>query len=151
MNVVTEGSTPFRLSLNYGDVGHTLIIGPTGAGKSTLLRALESAWLRYPNAQVYTFDKNKSSLILTKAVGGEFYDLGSDESGLAFQPLADVDQAAEASWALEWITTARRARRRESRRPSGRPPSGRLFSRSPNPPGISARSRGFEPSSTTNP
>jgi len=105
MNVVTEGSTPFRLSLNYGDVGHTLIIGPTGAGKSTLLRALESAWLRYPNAQVYTFDKNKSSLILTKAVGGEFYDLGSDESGLAFQPLADVDQAAEASWALEWITT----------------------------------------------
>ena len=62
MNVVTEGSTPFRLSLNYGDVGHALIIGPTGAGKSTLLRALESAWLRYPNAQVYTFDKNNMIL-----------------------------------------------------------------------------------------
>jgi len=105
MNVVTEGSTPFRLSLNYGDVGHTLIIGPTGAGKSTLLRALESAWLRYPNAQVYTFDKNKSSQILTKAVGGDFYDLGSEDSTLAFQPLSDIDQPAEASWALEWITT----------------------------------------------
>jgi type IV secretion system protein VirB4 len=105
MNVVTEGSTPFRLSLNYGDVGHTLIIGPTGAGKSTLLRALESAWLRYPNAQVYTFDKNKSSQILTKAVGGDFYDLGSEDCTLAFQPLADIDQPAEASWALEWITT----------------------------------------------
>jgi type IV secretion system protein VirB4 len=105
MNVVTEGSTPFRLSLNYGDVGHTLIIGPTGAGKSTLLRALESAWLRYPNAQVYTFDKNKSSLILTKAVGGDFYDLGSEDSTLAFQPLSDIDQPAEASWALEWLTT----------------------------------------------
>jgi type IV secretory pathway VirB4 component len=33
----TEGSTPFRFSLHVGDVGHTLIIGPTGAGKSVLL------------------------------------------------------------------------------------------------------------------
>jgi type IV secretory pathway VirB4 component len=32
-----EGSTPFRFSLHVGDVGHTLIIGPTGAGKSVLL------------------------------------------------------------------------------------------------------------------
>ena len=105
MNAVTEGSTPFRLSLNYGDVGHTLIIGPTGAGKSTLLRALESAWLRYPNAQVYTFDKNRSSQILTKAVGGDFYDLGSEDSSLSFQPLSEIDRPAEASWALEWITS----------------------------------------------
>ena len=28
----TEGSTPFRFSLHVGDVGHTLIVGPTGAG-----------------------------------------------------------------------------------------------------------------------
>src|SRR6185437_5968152 len=103
MNVVTEGVTPFRLSLNYGDVGHTLIVGPTGSGKSTLLRALESAWRRYPNAQVYAFDKDRSSLVLTKAVGGEFYDLGAANSSLALQPLADVDDPTEASWALEWL------------------------------------------------
>jgi type IV secretion system protein TrbE len=30
----TEGATPFRFSLHVGDVGHTLIVGPTGAGKS---------------------------------------------------------------------------------------------------------------------
>ena len=105
MNVVTEGATPFRLSLNYGDVGHTLIVGPTGAGKSTLLRALESAWPRYPNAQVYVFDKNRSSLVLTKAVGGDFYDLGSAHSSLAFQPLAEVDDPAEAAWALDWLVS----------------------------------------------
>ncbi len=29
----TEGSTPFRLVLHQGDVGHTLIVGPTGAGQ----------------------------------------------------------------------------------------------------------------------
>lgn len=105
MHVVTGGSTPFRLSLNYGDVGHTLIVGPTGAGKSTLLRALESAWRRYPAAQVYTFDKNKSSLILTRAVGGDFYDLGDPNSTLAFQPLSNIDEPAEMAWALEWLVS----------------------------------------------
>jgi len=105
MNVVTEGSTPFRLSLNYGDVGHTLIVGPTGAGKSTLLRALESAWPRYANGQVYIFDKNRSSLILSKAVGGDFFDLGAEGSTLAFQPLADVDRNTEAAWALDWLVS----------------------------------------------
>src|ERR1700740_1535484 len=33
----TEGSTPFRFSLHVGDVGHTLIIGPTGPGKAVRL------------------------------------------------------------------------------------------------------------------
>ncbi|AWX93979.1 hypothetical protein DPM13_16245 [Paracoccus mutanolyticus] len=39
-------STPFRLSLHVGDVGHTLVVGPTGAGKSVLL-ALMVAVRRY--------------------------------------------------------------------------------------------------------
>ena len=34
----TEGSTPFRFSLHVGDVGHTLVVGPTGAGKSCCWR-----------------------------------------------------------------------------------------------------------------
>src|SRR5688500_8516488 len=37
MHTVTTGSTPFRMNLHVGDVGHTLIFGPTGAGKSTLI------------------------------------------------------------------------------------------------------------------
>ena len=32
----TDGTTPFRFSAHVGDVGHTLIVGPTGAGKSVL-------------------------------------------------------------------------------------------------------------------
>jgi type IV secretion system protein VirB4 len=36
----TEGSTPFRFSLHVGDVGHTLIVGPTGAGKTSIGRRL---------------------------------------------------------------------------------------------------------------
>ena len=43
----TEGSTPFRLSIHVGDVGHTLIVGPTGAGKSVLLALMALQFRRY--------------------------------------------------------------------------------------------------------
>ena len=36
----TEGSTPFRFSPHVGDVGHTLIVGPTGAGKTSIFDAM---------------------------------------------------------------------------------------------------------------
>jgi type IV secretion system protein VirB4 len=53
----TSGSTPFRLALHVGDVGHAMVVGPTGAGKSALLTFLALQWFRYPNARVVMFDK----------------------------------------------------------------------------------------------
>lgn len=99
----TGGSTPFRYSNHVGDVGHTLVLGPTGAGKSTLLNFMEVQFLRYSNAQVYIFDKGGSSATLTAAVGGDHYDLGAEDSPLYFQPLALVDNEAERKWAHEWL------------------------------------------------
>ncbi|MBP0652098.1 hypothetical protein J8J40_34060, partial [Mycobacterium tuberculosis] len=52
----TEGSTPFRFSLHVGDVGHTLVVGPTGAGKSVLLALMALQFRRYRGAQVFAFD-----------------------------------------------------------------------------------------------
>ena len=52
----TEGSTPFRFSLHVGDVGHTLVVGPTGAGKSVLLALMALQFRRYESAQVFAFD-----------------------------------------------------------------------------------------------
>ena len=40
LHAATTGATPLRVNLHVGDVGHTLIFGPTGAGKSTLLCAI---------------------------------------------------------------------------------------------------------------
>lgn len=99
----TGGSTPFRLVHHVGDVGHTLILGPTGSGKSTLLNVLEVQFLRYEEAQVYIFDKGGSALTLTAAMGGDYYDLGADDSELHFQPLACVDEENEKKWAHEWL------------------------------------------------
>jgi len=108
LHTLTGGSTPFKLNLNFGDVGHTCIVGPTGAGKSVLLAALATAFSKYQSptgewAQVYFFDKERSSRITTLGVGGDFYDLAGDDSPLAFQPLARIDEEAERNWAIEWL------------------------------------------------
>ena len=109
----TVGSTPFRLNLNVGDVGHTLIVGPTGAGKSTLLSTLTLQWLRYPRAQVIIFDKDRSARAATLAVGGSVYEPGNERAPTAFQPLARIDDRAERSWASRFVLNLLTAQRLE--------------------------------------
>jgi len=104
----TEGSTPFRFSLHVGDVGHTLIIGPTGAGKSVLLALMALQFRRYAEAQVFAFDFGGSIRAAAVAMGGDWHDLGGELSGnlassVALQPLAQIDDAAERAWAAEWV------------------------------------------------
>ena len=57
----TRGATPFRLDLHVGDVGHTLIVGPTGSGKSVLLSLMALQFRRYAGSQVFVFDKGNSA------------------------------------------------------------------------------------------
>jgi type IV secretion system protein TrbE len=104
----TEGSTPFRFSLHVGDVGHTLIVGPTGAGKSVLLALIALQFRRYAQAQVFAFDFGGSIRAAALAMQGDWHDLGGGltdglESSVALQPLARVDDAAERAWAADWI------------------------------------------------
>ena len=47
------GPRRFRLNLHVGDVGHTMIVGPTGAGKSVLLAMLALQFRRYEQSQVF--------------------------------------------------------------------------------------------------
>src|SRR6202007_2080693 len=84
----TEGSTPFRFSPHVGDVGHTLVVGPTGAGKSVLLALMALQFRRYPNAQVFAFDFGGSIRAAALAMGGDFHDLGGALSDDAIEPVA---------------------------------------------------------------
>jgi type IV secretion/conjugal transfer VirB4 family ATPase len=102
----TEGATPFRLNLHVGDLGHTLIFGPTGAGKSTLLGLIVAQFRRYRGATVFAFDKGNSLLALTKACGGKHFELASEHAkGGGFTPLANIDTDNDQGWAEEWIET----------------------------------------------
>ncbi len=105
---VASGSTPFRLNLHVDDVGHALVFGPTGSGKSTLLALIAAQFRRYPDAQVFAFDKGQSMLPLTLATGGDHYDVGAGEgegTHLAFCPLSDLATDGDRAWASEWIET----------------------------------------------
>jgi type IV secretion system protein TrbE len=98
----TKGATPFRLSLHVGDVGHTLIVGPTGAGKSVLLSMLALQFRRYRGSRVIILDKGRSARAATLAMGGRWYELGVN-GGLAFQPLKRIDDSGSRVWALDWL------------------------------------------------
>ena len=104
----TEGSTPFRFSLHVGDVGHTLVVGPTGAGKSVLLALMALQFRRYPNAQIFAFDFGGSIRAGVLAMGGDWHDLGGALTegafeSVALQPLARVHDVPERAWAADWI------------------------------------------------
>ena len=98
----SSGATPFRFSTHVEDVGHMMLVGPTGAGKSVMLDLLALQFRRYPDAQVYIFDKRFSARATVLAMGGKHFGLAAD-SGLAFQPLRDVDRPGERAWAVEWL------------------------------------------------
>lgn len=101
---------------NYmGDVGHTIVTGMSGSGKSVLLANMAMNFLKYESdiivngekkkvpSQVFFFDKDSSSRVLTRCVGGKFYDIGGNN--LAFQPLRNIHDDREQEFAKEWITS----------------------------------------------
>ena len=104
----TEGSTPFRFSLHVGDVGHTLVVGPTGAGKSVLLALMALQFRRYPDSQVFAFDFGGSIRAAALAMGGDWHDLGGgltegSAESVSLQPLAGIYHVPERAWAADWI------------------------------------------------
>ncbi|GEJ56651.1 transporter [Anaeromyxobacter diazotrophicus] len=102
----STGATPFRFHLHVGDVGHTLIFGPTGSGKSVLLATIAAQFRRYAGATIWAFDKGRSLLPLASACGGRHYDIAGDGSSVAFCPLGELTADSDAAWAEEWIASA---------------------------------------------
>ncbi|RKQ89592.1 conjugal transfer protein TrbE [Maricaulis maris] len=104
----TEGSTPFRFSSHVGDVGHTLVVGPTGSGKSVLLALMALQFRRYSGAQVFAFDFGGSIRCATVACGGDWQDLAGalsdDEAAVQLQPLRNIDDVRERAWAQDWLS-----------------------------------------------
>lgn len=96
-------NTPFALNLHVGDLGHTMILGPTGAGKSTLLATLVAQFMRYRDITIFAFDKGMSMYCLCKATGGDHYIPAGENSDLTFAPLSTLKNDADRSWAVGWL------------------------------------------------
>ena len=105
----TEGSTPFRFSLHVGDVGHTLVVGPTGAGKSVLLALMALQFRRYPRSlrsSPSTSAVRSGRQRSPWAATGMISVARSPErppSSFLFSRSREIDDVAERGWAAEWI------------------------------------------------
>jgi type IV secretion system protein TrbE len=102
----SDGQTPFRFHPHVSDVGHGIIVGPVGTGKSVILDLMIAQSFRIPDMQGFVFDKGYSSFILTKACGGQHWDLGNDPISAA--PLINVDQEIEREWAHGYVAALSR-------------------------------------------
>jgi len=97
------GTTPFNLNLHVGDVGHTLIFGPTGSGKSTLLSTIVAQARKYYNAKIFAFDKGMSLFPLTAGAKGDHYDVGGEDNKLSFSPFSNLKSQLDKSWAENYL------------------------------------------------
>jgi type IV secretion system protein TrbE len=101
----SSDGTPFRFSLHPGqsELGNTMVLGPSRSGKSGLLGLMMMQFWRYPEGQVFCFDKDYALYGCTLLGGGTHYDLGKDGSA-GIQPLGALDHGeAEQRWAAHWL------------------------------------------------
>jgi type IV secretion system protein VirB4 len=103
--VATGGATPLYYNIHQGDVGHTLVFGPTGAGKSVHLAQMAASFKRYENASITVFDKGWSMYALAALTGGAHYALAAEEGSPGLCPLSFLDDAGDIAWAEDWLAT----------------------------------------------
>lgn len=112
MHTSTHGSTPHWLNCHVGDVGHTLIFGPTRAGKSVLINMIMAQLRRYEGMKIFAFDIGLSMYALTRGIhattggrSGQHYRPGEDNGCPDFAPLHALDTGEDRAWAKSWIKT----------------------------------------------
>ena len=98
----TTGNTPFRIHMDYQDVGHQIIAGPTGSGKTTYLQLLMAQFLRYENARIYIFDQDYSHKGFTAALDGYHYDIGAADN-ICFNPFYDLADEKKIQAAVKFV------------------------------------------------
>lgn len=97
----TRANDLFYFNLHVGDVGHAFIVGQTGGGKSVLLGLIASQFMKYKNAQIFFFDKDRSARVLTECSNGIFYDLGSED--FSFQIMEKINDSGHRTFVKEWL------------------------------------------------
>lgn len=96
MLLPTEHSTPYWYDLLAGQVGHTLVIGPTGGGKTVLTNFMAMQFARYGEVNLIRLDKDYSCFIPTMLTNGVHVDLTAGDVKL--NPWRLVRQPQHRAW-----------------------------------------------------
>lgn len=98
----TDFLTPFYFNFHSGDLGHTLVVGPSRTGKSVVMNFLISQYRKY-GAKVFIFDKDFSCRIPTLLQGGEHINLAIDGGNVKLNPLAALAEKDGIEWVANWV------------------------------------------------
>ncbi len=98
----TDFLTPFYFNFHAGDLGHTLIVGPSRTGKSVLMNFLISQFRKY-GSKVFIFDKDFSCRIPTLLQGGEHINLAIDGGNVSLNPMMALSEPDGIEWVSGWI------------------------------------------------
>lgn len=81
----TSARSPYYFNFHKGDLGHTLIVGPSGGGKTVLLNFLMAQLEKTGCRQIF-IDKDQGGEIFVRAVGGTYLALANG-TATGFNPL----------------------------------------------------------------
>jgi len=100
----TDYRTPFWFNFHVGDLGHTLVVGPSGVGKSVLVNFLLAQFRKYQPCNVIIFDKDYSCRIPTLLQGGAHIDVAGERGGhVRLNPLALIERREAWVWLARWL------------------------------------------------
>ncbi len=85
----TTANSPYFFNFHHGDVGHTLILGPTGGGKTVIQNFLLSQ-AEKTGARMVFIDKDRGAEIFVRACGGTYLTLRNGEPS-GFAPFKALD------------------------------------------------------------
>jgi len=89
----TSARSPYFFSFHKGDLGHTMIIGPSGGGKTVLLNFL-MAQLEKTGARQIFIDKDRGAEIFVRASAGTYLALKNGKA-TGFAPLRALHDTPE--------------------------------------------------------
>jgi len=98
----TVSGTPYFFNWHRGEVGHTLLVGPTGAGKSVALNFFLVQSMKF-QPRIFYFDKDHGAEICIRAMGGTYAVLGEGRQS-HFNPLQLADSPANRAFVDRWLS-----------------------------------------------
>jgi len=103
----TTANSPYFFNFHFGDVGHTLILGPSGGGK-TVIQNFCLSQAEKTGARMAFIDKDRGAEIFVRASGGTYLALKNGQPS-GFAPLKALDHSPRnreflASWLRQLVT-----------------------------------------------
>ncbi len=99
----TSYAFQFHVSSEPYAVAHTALIGPTGQGKTTLFSFLAGQAMRFPDLNVYFFDRNNGAKVFALALNAPYIRFDGGEGATTLNPFAMADKPENRAFLRTWI------------------------------------------------